>query len=182
MPPRRENLKHETKTGHTALRSLRVGWATKECGCVQLVGLALCWLLPLAPHVSFLFSAPLSSNGPSDSHSGRAPTTHIMDPYTANHQAAQGSKVARGKKNTAFQILHSRLPRFPRLGLSDLTTRLSTHSGDRYQVNCVRSSSCVSITATSEIPLSPCLVPLPLAQKWTRRTLENSRIFMPCCP
>lgn len=112
-------------------------------------------------HVSFLFSVPLSSNGPSDSHSGRAPTTHIMDPYTANHQAAQGRKVARGKKNLACQILHSRLPRFPRLGLSDLTTRLSTHSGDRYQVNCVRSSSCVSITATSEISLSLSSTPHP---------------------
>lgn len=158
MPPRRENLKHETKNGNTALRSLRVGWATKECGCVQLVGLALCWFLPRCFPVSCPFSAPLSPKSPNDSHSGRAPTTHKMDPYTANHQAAQGSrpgKVARRKKKPGLpKSAHPLLPRFPRLGLSDLTTRLSTHGGDRYQVNCVRSSSCVSITATSEIPLS----------------------------
>lgn len=86
--------------------------------------------------------------------------THKMDPYTANHQATQacpGSVAARGRKNLACQNLHSRLPRLPRLGLSDLTTRLSTQSGYRCQLNCVRSRSYVSITATSEIPLSSCL-------------------------
>lgn len=140
------------------------GWAGRRrmrvcpTGRARLVGfLPSCW------PVSLPFWGPLSSKRPNDSHSERAPTAHKMDPYTANHQATQacpGSVAARGKKNLACQNLHSRLPRLPRLGLSDLTTRLSTQSGYRCQLNCVRSRSYVSITATSEIPLSS-VFPVP---------------------
>lgn len=172
------------KLGTTALRSLRVGCATKACGCVQLVGLALLASPSLLPR-------PLSPFGPpaveeprrqplgASTHDPQNGPLHRKPPSCPS---LQGSK-REGKENLACpKSAFPLLPRFPRLGLSDLTTRLSTQGGDRCQVDCVRSSSCVPITATSEIPLCLCLTPLPLAQKWVQRTLENSRIFMPCCP
>lgn len=149
-------------------------------GRARLVGFSL-----VALPSPFSFRAPCRRRAPTTATRGEHPRPtngplHRKPPGCPRKVVQQGSKE--GRENLACQNLHSRLPRFPRLGLSDLTTRLSTHSGDRYQVNCVRSSSCVSITATSEIPFFLYLLPLTLAQKWIRRTLENSRIFMPCCP
>lgn len=144
------------------------GAPTKNAGVSNWSG-SPCWFFPPVPRVSLsLFGPPVVEEPQrqplgASTHDPQIGPLHRKPPAC---QPAQGSKVARAKKNLACQNLHPRLPRFPRLGLSDLTTRLSTHGGDRYHVNCVRTSSCVSITATSEIPLSLSLLPLTLAQKW----------------
>lgn len=54
-----KNLKHETKTGNTALRSLRVGCATKNAGVSNWSG-SPCWFLPLcSPCLSSPFGTPV---------------------------------------------------------------------------------------------------------------------------
>lgn len=81
------------------------GGQTKNAGVSNWSG-SPCWFSPSCWPLSFPLWGPLSSKRPNDSHSGRAPTTHKMDPYTANHQATQacpGSVAAGGRKNLACQ-------------------------------------------------------------------------------
>lgn len=95
-------------------------------GRARLVGLLVFFGDPY--HTRSVSSCPLLLRQANDSHSERAPTPHR--PWTPTPQT---TKLPQGYE-AGEDILDVRFPRFPRLGLSDLTTRLSMQSGPFRQV------------------------------------------------